>query len=266
MTTLKFYASPNKIVGTSPWPILLSFSLFACVMAFIDAVCLHNPVNIFTLTVTYLYPVYIALLWFKDVSRERMVGYHTHKLEMRLRTGFLLFILREVFLFFSFFWSFFDSAMAPSVEYGLVWPPKGMEGIDPLDIPLLNTIILLSSGATITMGHASLMKGEFNNTVHGLWMTIGLGIYFLALQVHEYSEAPFSMADGQYGRIFFLLTGFHGGHVFVGTCMLRYALYNVWMCKVTAKHHFSFEAAAWYWHFVDVVWLFLYVGVYLLFS
>lgn len=209
-----------------------------------------------------LLTISIMFLWWKDLNNESLVGYHTHKLEVRLRVAILLFILSEVFFFLSFFWAFYDSSLAPTVELGMVWPPKSVAPLSVYSVPLLNTIILLSSGITVTWAHHSLINNFFNKTAVRLFTTVGLGVYFLAMQWLEYNEAMFSIADGVYGRTFFMATGFHGMHVIVGTTFLFYVLLSLLSGTLLYNHHFSFEAAAWYWHFVDVVWLVLFVSVY----
>jgi len=201
-------------------------------------------------------------LWWKDVNSERLIGYHTHKLEVSLRVGIMFFILSEVFFFISFFWGFYDAALVPCVELGIVWPPKGIIPLSVYSVPLLNTIILLSRGITVTWAHHRLMNNFFNKTVFRLGLTVALGVYFLAMQWLEYNEAMFAISDGIYGRTFFMATGFHGMHVIVGTTFLFVVLINLVKGTLTYTHHFSFEAAAWYWHFVDVVWLFLFLSIY----
>lgn len=213
-----------------------------------------------------LFPVLLTLLisflWWKDFSRERILGFHTHKLEVRLRVSILLFILSEVFFFISFFWAFYDCSLAPSVEIGIVWPPKGIMPLSVYSVPLLNTVILLTSGITVTWAHHSLINNFFLKSVISLLFTVFLGVYFLYMQYLEYSEAQFAISDGAYGRTFFMATGFHGIHVIVGTIFLAYSLFNLLSGKLLYNHHFSFEAAAWYWHFVDVVWLILFISIY----
>lgn len=204
----------------------------------------------------------IMYLWWKDVNSESLIGYHTHKLEVRLRVGILFFILSEVFFFISFFWSFYDAALVPCVELGMIWPPKGIIPLSVYSVPLLNTIILLSRGITVTWAHHRLINNFFNKTVFSLGLTVALGVYFLAMQWLEYNEAMFSIADGIYGRTFFMATGFHGMHVIVGTTFLFVVFVNLVKGSLTFNHHFSFEAAAWYWHFVDVVWLILFLSIY----
>jgi cytochrome c oxidase subunit 3 len=254
------FIRPFLAVQTSFWPLLVSLSLFSAI---------SNVVLWINLKVTLsyvLFPVLIVVvttfLWWKDVMRERLVGYHTHKLEISLRVGMLLFILSEVFFFLSFFWAFYDAALSPTVELGLSWPPKGILPLSVYSVPLLNTVILLTRGITVTWAHHSIMNNFFNKSVVRLAVTVMLGAYFMYMQYLEYREARFALSDGVYGRTFFIATGFHGFHVTVGTLFLLY----VWVALVRGQllynHHFSFEAAAWYWHFVDVVWLILFVSIY----
>ena len=201
--------------------------------------------------------------WWRDVRVEATVlGIHTHDVEEGLRWGILLFICSEVFFFVRFFWAYFHRSLAPSVDIGGVWPPKGILTFNPFEVPLLNTIVLLSSGVTVTWCHHAIIKGDHNSSVISLALTILLGAYFTRLQALEYYEASFSIADRVYGSTFFIATGFHGLHVLVGTLFLIVCLIRLSKGHFSANHHFGFEAAAWYWHFVDVVWLFLYVRIY----
>lgn len=254
------FIRPFLPVQTSFWPLLTSLILFSL---------LGNTVlyiNIKFSLIMVLFPVILTIivsfLWWKDFSRERMLGYHTHKLEVRLRISILLFILSEVFFFVSFFWAFYDSSLAPTVELGIVWPPKGIMPLSVYSVPLLNTVILLTRGISVTWAHHSLINNFFYKSFISLFFTISLGVYFLYMQYLEYSEAQFAISDGAYGRTFFMATGFHGMHVIVGTLFLTYSLFNLLSAKLLFNHHFSFEAAAWYWHFVDVVWLILFVSIY----
>lgn len=187
--------------------------------------------------------------------RESLIGYHTHKLEISLRVGMLLFILSEVFFFVSFFWAFYDASLAPRAELGLTWPPKGILPLSVYSVPLLNTVILLTSGVTVTWAHHAIINNYFNKSVVRLAVTVALGAYFMYMQYLEYNEASFAISDGVYGSTFFMATGFHGFHVTVGTIFLFYVFIALVRGQLLSSHHFSFEAAAWYWHFVDVVWL-----------
>lgn len=254
------FLSPFLAVQSSFWPVMSSmvlFSLLSNVVLWVNLKAGFSRVFfLIILTAT------IMFLWWKDLNNERLIGYHTHKLEVRLRVAMLLFILSEVFFFLSFFWAFYDSSLAPTVELGMVWPPKSVTPLSVYSVPLLNTIILLSRGITVTWAHHSLINNFFNKTFVSLFLTVALGVYFLFMQWLEYNEAMFSIADGVYGRTFFMATGFHGMHVIVGTTFLFYVLLSLISGSLLFNHHFSFEAAAWYWHFVDVVWLILFISVY----
>jgi len=164
-----------------------------------------------------------------------------------------LFIVSEIFFFVSFFWAFFHRSLAPNVEVGSLWPPFGIVAFNPFQVPLLNTIILISSGVSVTWAHHALMSGNYTQTTQGLIITVILGVYFTMLQGLEYFEASFTFADSVYGSTFFIATGFHGLHVIVGTLFLLVTLVRHLKFEFRANHHFGFEAAAWYWHFVDVV-------------
>jgi len=201
--------------------------------------------------------------WWRDISREgRYQGLHTEIVEIGLRWGIILFITSEVIFFLSFFWAFFHSSLSPNIELGCSWPPMGVDAFDPWKVPLINTIILLSSGVRVTWSHHSLIEGNFSRSKQSLVITIALGIYFTFIQLLEYVEASFSISDSSFGSTFFVATGFHGLHVLVGTLFLLFTLLRITIGVLSRKHHFGFEASAWYWHFVDVVWLFLFVTIY----
>lgn len=201
--------------------------------------------------------------WFKDIIREATYqGFHNKTVIWGLKMGFIMFIISEILFFVSFFWGFFHSSLSPSVEIGICWPPVGIESLDPFSVPLLNTIILLSSGVTVTWSHHSLIKGRKNWTILGLNLTCLLGIVFTLCQAFEYFQAPFCLSDSVYGSTFFVPTGFHGLHVIIGTIFLIVCSWRMYNIHFTKNHHFGFEAASWYWHFVDVVWLFLFVSIY----
>ena len=202
-------------------------------------------------------------LWWRDVvSEATFEGVHTNIVQLGMRYGMILFIASEVMFFFGFFWAFFAASLAPTVELGNIWPPKGIVTFNALDIPLLNTLILLCSGVTITYSHHAITAGNKLQAVWGLVLTVVLAVIFTGFQAYEYATAPFVISDGIYGSTFYMATGFHGFHVFIGTCFLTVCLVRLLLNHFTSTHHFGFEAAAFYWHFVDVVWLFLYVAVY----
>jgi heme/copper-type cytochrome/quinol oxidase subunit 3 len=176
-----------------------------------------------------------------------------------MRYGMMLFIASEVMFFVAFFWAFFDRSFYPA---GGVWPPEGIETFNPFDLPLINTLVLLLSGCTVTWSHHALLQNNRRDFITGLVLTVILGVLFTGLQALEYSHAPFGFTDGIYPSVFYMATGFHGFHVLVGTLFLTVCLIRGLRGHFTAEQHFGFEAAAWYWHFVDVVWLFLFVAVY----
>ena len=254
------FMRPFLAVQTSFWPILVSFILFSVIGN--TVLWLNLKVSLLSVLFPLLVLVVIAFLWWKDVIRESLIGYHTHKLEVSLRVGMLLFILSEVFFFISFFWAFYDASLSPTVELGLSWPPKGIIPLSVYSVPLLNTVILLTRGITVTWAHHSIINNFFNKSIVSLSITIILGAYFMVIQYVEYIEASFAMADGVYGSTFFIATGFHGFHVTVGALFLTYVLVALLRGQLLYNHHFAFEAAAWYWHFVDVVWLILFISIY----
>lgn len=257
---MNYFISPFLAVQTSFWPVLVSLLLFSTM---VNSVLWFNLKISLSLVLLSTFLLFITtFLWWKDFNRESLLGYHTHKLEASLRVGFALFILSEVFFFLSFFWAFYDAALAPTIDLGLRWPPKGVVPLSTYSVPLLNTVILLSRGVTVTWAHHSIMNNFYNKSLFSLLLTVLLGVYFLVIQWIEYNEAQFSIADGVYGRTFFMATGFHGFHVTVGTIFLFYVWLNLLSGRLLYNHHFSFEAAAWYWHFVDVVWLFLFLSIY----
>ena len=203
-------------------------------------------------------------MWWSDVVREAHGGDHTPVVQLHLRYGMILFIASEVMFFLAWFWAFFDSSLFPSAvdAVGHQWPPKGIEVLNPWQFPLLNTMILLCSGTTVTWAHHSLIHGNRDGLKLGLILTIALGLLFTSIQAWEYAHAPFAFKGNIYGATFFMATGFHGFHVIVGTIFLTVCLIRAYKGDFTPKQHFGFEAAAWYWHFVDVVWLFLFTSIY----
>lgn len=207
--------------------------------------------------------IFTMIVWWRDVIRESTYqGYHTLIVRQGLKYGIILFIVSEVCLFFSFFWAFFHSSLAPGVEIGGIWPPEGIESLNVFSVPLLNTVILLSSGATVTWAHYGIISGRREEALKSLGLTVVLGIVFTLLQGMEYYEASFAISDSVYGSTFFITTGAHGGHVLIGSTFLLVCWYRLIKYQLTLHHHIGFEAAVWYWHFVDVVWLFLFVFMY----
>ncbi|MGZ8285557.1 MAG: cytochrome c oxidase subunit 3 [Allosphingosinicella sp.] len=207
--------------------------------------------------------LFTMFAWWADVIREAHAGDHTPVVQLHLRYGMILFIASEVMFFLAWFWAYFNAALFPPMEaIGGTWPPKGMQVLDPFGFPLLNTLILLCSGTTVTWAHHALIHGDRDGLIKGLWATIGLGLLFSGIQAYEYAHAPFGFKDNIYTSTFFMATGFHGFHVIVGTIFLIVCLVRAYKGHFSPKQHFGFEAAAWYWHFVDVVWLFLFICIY----
>lgn len=202
-------------------------------------------------------------LWWRDITREgTLEGRHTNIVQLGLRYGTILFIVSEIMFFFAFFWAFFAASISPTVEIGNIWPPKGIDSFNPFEVPLVNTLILLCSGATITYSHHAITAGNKIEAIFGLVLTVVLAIIFTGFQGFEYVGANFSITDGIFGSTFYMATGFHGFHVLIGTIFLCVCLVRMSLDHFTMEHHFGFEAAAFYWHFVDIVWLFLYVAIY----
>nr|YP_009967229.1 cytochrome c oxidase subunit III [Diaphanes citrinus]QEO18991.1 cytochrome c oxidase subunit III [Diaphanes citrinus] len=248
------------LVETSPWPILGSLSTMNFMISLISW---FHTFSIKLFLISLIMMSLIMYQWWRDISREGSYqGLHTSKVLKGLRWGMILFIISEIFFFLSFFWSFYHSSLSPSIEIGMIWPPKGIKTFNPLEIPLLNTLILISSGISVTWAHHSLMENNYLETIQSLMITVGLGCYFSMLQSYEYFESSFSISDSIYGSSFFLATGFHGLHVIIGTSFLMVCLYRLIINQLSSNHHFGFEAAAWYWHFVDMVWLLLYISIY----
>lgn len=248
------------LVDDSPWPLLASLAGLSLTSGLLK--WFHSfDSSLFLAAVILL--LLIRGQWWRDVSRERtFIGQHTFLVELGLRWGIILFIVSEVFFFLRFFWAFFHSRLAVGIELGGTWPPQGILRFDPFGVPLLNTVILLSSGLRVTWAHHALIAGDHPQVKLSLRITVFLGFYFTLLQALEYAEASFAFSDSAYGSTFFLATGFHGLHVLVGTAFLGTCLFRLRKGRFSHSHHFGFEAAAWYWHFVDVVWLFLYLIIY----
>nr|QXT45648.1 cytochrome c oxidase subunit 3 [Idaea simplicior] len=251
---------PYHLVNYSPWPLTGAIGTLTLVTGMIK--WFHN-FNMNLLMIGYIIIILTMYQWWRDICREgTFQGMHTISVTKGLRWGMILFIISEIFFFISFFWAFFHSSLSPNIEIGSMWPPKGIIPFNPFQIPLLNTIILISSGVTVTWAHHSLMENNYSQCNQSLFLTIILGIYFTILQAYEYIEAPFTIADSIYGSTFFMATGFHGLHVMIGTMFLIICFFRHLNNHFSSNHHFGFEAAAWYWHFVDVVWLFLYISIY----
>jgi len=258
---------PYHLVDPSPWPIIGATSAFALALAAIYY--FHGGSLLWTIP-GFLGVAYTMFAWWVDVVREARSGYHTPVVQLHLRYGMILFIASEVMFFVAWFWAFFDAALfadeaaqVSRVEFtGGHWPPEGTLVFDPWHLPFLNTLILLTSGTTVTWAHHALIHNDRKGLVYGLALTVALGLLFTAVQAYEYAHADFSFAGSIYGSTFFMATGFHGFHVIIGTIFLIVCLVRAIQGHFNPRQHFGFEAAAWYWHFVDVVWLFLFTFVY----
>lgn len=251
---------PYHLVDYRPWPLTGAIGTITLVTGLIK--WFHN-FNINLLILGYFIILLTIYQWWRDICREgTFQGKHTILVSKGLRWGIILFIISEIFFFISFFWAFFHRRLSPNIEIGSIWPPISIIPFNPFQIPLLNTIILITSGITVTWAHHALIENNYTQTSQRLFITIILGIYFTILQAYEYIEAPFTIADSIYGSTFFLATGFHGLHVIIGTIFLIICFFRHLNNHFSRNHHFGFEAAAWYWHFVDVVWLFLYISIY----
>nr|CAH2593501.1 cytochrome c oxydase subunit 3 [Physella acuta]CAH2594162.1 cytochrome c oxydase subunit 3 [Physella acuta] len=251
---------PFHLVEFSPWPLLVSFSTLSMPIGMINMIR-SNDISLLLLGLTTT--ALISFLWWRDVIREStMQGHHTTFVVKGLKIGVGLFIISEICFFFAFFWAYFHSSLAPSVEIGSHWPPTGIYPLQAFQVPLLNTCVLLLSGVSITWAHHAIEEKQLASARDGLGITCLLGLYFLFLQYGEYQETSFTMSDSVYGSCFFMATGFHGLHVAVGTTFLIVCFFRLINYHFSSNHHVGFLAAAWYWHFVDVVWLFLYISIY----
>jgi cytochrome c oxidase subunit 3 len=261
--SLKFNQShAYHLVSNSPWPLYASLAATLLTIGGVMYMHMYNH-GFVVLLFGLIMLISVLSVWWRDVVRESTYeGMHTTLVQYGLRIGVVLFIVSEVMFFLAFFWAYFHSSLAPSIEIGSIWPPEGIITFNAWGVPLLNTYILLLSGVTITAAHHYLIRGNEKHVREGFYYTILLAFIFTALQLYEYVEAPFNISDGIYGSTFFMATGFHGFHVIIGTTFITVCLFRFLRSHFTKQHHFGFEAAAWYWHFVDVVWLFLFVSIY----
>lgn len=260
---LKYYQRhPFHLVDPSPWPFFASIAALISTLGGVLYMHMFYMGKI-VLLIGIILLLSIMYTWWRDINRESTYeGHHTGIVQQGLRYGIILFIVSEIFFFVAFFWAFFHSSLTPTVEIGSIWPPKGIIILNPWEIPSLNTLILLLSGCTVTWCHHALISNLRNQSILSLMFTILLAIIFTSLQAYEYNVADFRLSDGIYGSTFYMATGFHGFHVIIGTISLSICLLRLIKYQLTKEHHFGFESSAWYWHFVDVVWLFLFVSIY----
>lgn len=251
---------PFHLVRPSPYPLLTSLSLLLLFSAYVFWFRFQ-----FSLPIVFCLFILLFVLvpWFANIIREStLLGLHTTRVQSGLRLGMALFIISELFFFLSFFWAYLHFALSPAIELGSIWPPAGIRPLTFSTFPLLNTCLLLVSGATLTHSHASLLGGFLSSSYCWLTYTLILGLLFLGVQGYEYYVSPFSIADSSFGSSFFLATGFHGLHVLVGTLLLFVSLSRLFFGHFTPNRHFGLEASIWYWHFVDVIWLLLFLIFY----
>ena len=267
------------IIDPSPWPLVASIGAFIGAIGGIiwmrsgteaaSVAGLSLP-SWFIFAIGLAIILYVMYAWWADTIKESHEGHHTPVVSLHLRYGMIMFIASEVMFFAAWFWAFFDASIfydeaqqVGRLDYtGAQWPPVGTEVLDPLHLPLYNTIILLLSGTTVTWAHHGLLHNDRTALKWGLGLTVALGILFSYVQYYEYAHAPFEFSGSLYGATFFMATGFHGFHVLIGTIFLAVCLFRAMRGDFTPDKHFGFEAAAWYWHFVDVVWLFLFFAIY----
>lgn len=259
---IRYICHPFHLVDPSPWPFLASLAAFSLVLSAVSFI--HGfQSGLRDLLLSLVFLTTIIFMWFRDVVREgTYFDLHNENVMKSIRMGFILFIVSEAMLFFSLFWAFFHSSLAPAISIGCVWPPYGMVVLSPWGLPFLNTSILLVSGATITWAHLAIFLQDNDDVMEGFMLTLYLAIAFLVVQAYEYIHAPFSLSDGIYGSVFFMLTGFHGFHVLIGTVFILVQFLRQKSSHFTPQEHFGFEACAWYWHFVDLVWLIVFATVY----
>jgi len=267
------HAKPNHdyhLVNPSPWPLTASIGAF---VSAVGAVMWMKGMSLgglkaggYIFGAGMLLVLYTAAAWWRDVVHEAQTGDHTRVVQISHRYGMILFIASEVMFFVAWFWTFFKHALYPmgplSPAIDGAWPPEGITTFDPWHLPLLNTLILLTSGTTVTWAHHALLHDDRAGLNKGLILTVILGAIFSVVQVYEYAHAPFAFKGSIYGATFFMATGFHGFHVLIGTIFLLVCLFRAMAGHFKPNHHLGFEFAAWYWHFVDVVWLFLFACIY----
>jgi cytochrome c oxidase subunit III len=263
------------LVSPSPWPFVGSLSAFVmaigAVMTMKAMTMLGLKLGPLLLGMGFLGVLLTMAGWWIDVVKEAHSGDHTRVVQIHHRYGMIMFIASEIMFFVAWFWAYFDASIYSNeaIQYARVeklggtWPPKGIEVFNPWHLPLLNTLILLTSGTTVTWAHHALLNGDRDGLKKGLWLTVILGALFTAVQAYEYGHAAFSFSGHIYGATFFMATGFHGFHVLIGTIFLAICLYRAYAGHFAVDRHLGFEFAAWYWHFVDVVWLFLFAAIYL---
>jgi len=257
-----FQGHPFHLVSPSPWPLFTCVSLLTLTSSLVAT--MHNfEGGVLVLSLALVALVSTMAFWFRDVISEgTFLGNHTLAVQKGINMGVVLFIVSEALFFVAVFWAYFHSALSPTVELGAQWPPMGIEPINAFELPLLNTVLLLASGITITYAHHSIIQGNRNGALFGAVITLILAAVFTAFQGVEYAVAPFTISDGAFGSCFYFGTGFHGFHVIIGTIFLGVGFFRLLAYHLTENHHLGLEGGILYWHFVDIVWLVLYISVY----
>ncbi len=241
---------PYHQVDASPWPILMSIALQGTAMTVVSSQT-HLETNFQPNQITILI---IATLWWRDVLREAQGGYHTKQVQKGISIGFQLFLISEIMQFASFFWAFFHSSLAPAVELGGIWPPVGINPVNPWAIPLQGSCVLQGSGFVQTQAHHATIAGKKDQTLIALFWTIIQGTQFLILQQNEYTYGEFTISDSVFGSVFYCTTGLHALHVIVGVLFLAVSWVRFYVDSFTSEHHQGYEFAIYYFHLVDVVW------------
>lgn len=251
---------PFHLVSPSPWPFV---GALAALIFMIGLVLFMHNQGLYVILMGLFLVLFTMVGWWRDVLKESEdTKIYTLPVQFSIKTGMALFITSEVMFFVAFFWAFFNASLFPTPPTGGVWPPEGIHPLNPFNYPYFNTLVLLLSGTTITWAHYAIQGNHKKEVVRGIGFTILLGILFLLIQAYEYMHATFGFKEGIYSTTFYITTGFHGAHVLVGTCFLVVCWFLAYFNKFTSDRHIGLEAAAWYWHFVDVVWLFLFVCIY----
>ena len=258
----RYQRHPFHIVDPSPWPFVGSMAAFFLTFGLV--MYMHYYENgLLLLFIGFTLLISVMFVWWRDIIREgTFEGHHNSYVRKGLKMGMILFIVSEIMFFFAFFWAYFHSSLNPTIEIGCVWPPKGIIAINPWHVPLLNTFVLVTSGAYITWTHYAILAGYRKDAINSLIYTIILAAFFTVLQAYEYSVSPFNISDSVYGSVFYMTTGLHGSHVLIGTIFLVICLIRLIFHHFTRTHHVGFECASWYWHFVDIVWIFVYFFIY----
>jgi cytochrome c oxidase subunit 3 len=252
------YKQPYHIVDVSPWPFYISFALLGLALNLVNWLA-TGSFNLAPLVLT----IAIVILWFRDIIREAYGGFHTIGVQDGILLGFILFILSEIMLFVSFFWAFFNSSLAPGIDLGSVWPPVGINFIDPYNLPFFGSLILISSGVILTLAHHAFLAGDKEVALYSLLTCILVGAIFPFTQAIEYYTAEFTIADNVFGSVFFMTTGLHAIHVIAGLIFLTVSLFRILKDQMTIDHNLGFEFSIYYWHLVDVVWIFVYLFYYI---